>query len=153
MQDFHIRNFTPEDAEQCCKLIDNAAAMMDGLNEAGLQFILSLNTPQIRSKEFLALYTLVYEREGKILGLGVLDRNEIKRMYVDPSAQRQGIGSAIITALEKEAHTRKLKFLTIEAQPNAVPFYRKLGYHVTKEDDIKNGQATFHVFHMKKQLG
>lgn len=152
MKGFHIRNFTPKDAEQCCKVIDNAAPMMDGLNEAALQFILSKNVPQNRAEEFSDYYTLVCEQDSTVVGLGALDRNEIKRVYVDPSAQRQGIGSAIIKGLEKEAKARNLEFITIEAQPNAVPFYQSLGYQKVKEEVLTIKGAVFDVVHLKKYL-
>lgn len=124
---------------------------MDGLNEEALQFILSRNTPE-RIQEFASCYVLVSTLATAIVGIAALEGNEIKRMYVDPAFQRQGIGTQLIKELEIEAHKQNLSLLTIEAQPNAVPFYKSLGYKIINEEYLNRDQAIFHIVNMEKRL-
>ena len=149
MSDPHLRAFAAKDAPQCCKVINTSAAGMEGLNAEALRFILSKNIPEIVSQELSAIYTLVYEEQGVILGLGGLDGNEIKRVYVSPSVQGRGIGSVIVRALEREARSRNIAVLKIQSSPNAVPFYRKLGYRAENEARAKIGNAEFHFTNME----
>lgn len=148
----HLRLFDPRDAERCCQIITNAAFQMTGLNEEALQFILSKNEPEERAKEFSQFFTLVWEDQGKIRGLGSLNKNEIKRIYVEPSSQRRGIGSSIVRALEQEAQRNHVSCLVVESQPNAVPFYQQLGFQQSKEEGITIGDARFHIVFMEKSL-
>jgi putative acetyltransferase len=56
---------------------------------------------------------------------------EIKRMYVDGSARRRGIGRDILLALERRARELKLTQLRLETgvrQPEAIAFYATHGF-------------------------
>ncbi|MGZ8921628.1 MAG: GNAT family N-acetyltransferase, partial [Limisphaerales bacterium] len=56
---------------------------------------------------------------------------EIKRMYVIPSARRQGFGRFIITALERHARAFGYKTIQLETgvgQPEAQCLYEACGY-------------------------
>jgi putative acetyltransferase len=75
-------------------------------------------------------------RQGKVVGCGAVRRiedqtGEIKRMYVCPEARGQGVGRAIVTALEKEACALGLVRLLLETgsrQPEAVALYEGAGF-------------------------
>ncbi|MEO6472061.1 MAG: GNAT family N-acetyltransferase [Aeromicrobium sp.] len=59
------------------------------------------------------------------------DDAEIKRMYVRPAFQRQGIARAVLTHLEKTAAEAGITRLILETglvQPEAVALYRSAGY-------------------------
>lgn len=62
-----------------------------------------------------------------------LGQAEVTRFFVDPGAQRQGIGRLLWQALLDEARSRGLRTLTLAADPFAVPFYRAMGFDVTGE--------------------
>lgn len=56
---------------------------------------------------------------------------EIKRMYVAPDARGQGVGRALLTRLEAEAHRLGLARLVLETgtrQTDAIALYRRAGY-------------------------
>lgn len=58
---------------------------------------------------------------------------EVKRIYVEPEARRQGIASAIIAALERDlaAHGKHHVILeTARITPDSEKLYLKLGYTV-----------------------
>lgn len=56
---------------------------------------------------------------------------EIKRMFVESSVRRKGVGKALLAELEKCATERGFKALRLETgakQPEAVAFYESKGY-------------------------
>lgn len=56
-------------------------------------------------------------------------------MYVRPDRVRQGVGSALLAALEAAAGEQSLLRLTLKATMNAVPFYERHGY-ISEGPDI-----------------
>ena len=74
--------------------------------------------------------------EGRAVGCGSLrrlgdDQGEIKRMYVVPEARQQGIGRAMLQALEAEARKLGIAALILETgqrQPEAIALYRSAGF-------------------------
>src|SRR5262249_48241634 len=56
----------------------------------------------------LALMQSEVESQGRLLGVGSLDGHEIKRVYVLPGTQGQGVGRALMRALEAEGQWRGL---------------------------------------------
>lgn len=96
---------------------------------------------------------VVAERDGELLGyvgmMFVLDEGYISNVATAPSARRQGIGRALITALMEQAGELELSFVTLEvrrsnepakalyAQQGFVPVgERKDYYRCPKEDAI-----------------
>jgi len=77
-------------------------------------------------------YCVIAEVRGLLSGVGLLQRSgEIVLFYLDPSAQRQGIGKAIHSALEEKAKTWGLPKLKLDSTLLACPFYESLGYRAT----------------------
>ena len=77
----------------------------------------------------------VCQKAGIVQGCGRLEKTrEIRMIYVTPSYQRQGIGTAVINRIEKFAKTKGLKSVFIKALWPAVGFYKKLGYKKVKKD-------------------
>jgi len=75
---------------------------------------------------------------GTICGFGAVvatpPHGEIKRMYVDGSARRRGIGHDILLAIERRARELKLTQLRLETgvrQPEAIAFYATHGFAQT----------------------
>jgi GNAT superfamily N-acetyltransferase/uncharacterized glyoxalase superfamily protein PhnB len=79
---------------------------------------------------------LVAYRTGKAVGCGAIrriaqDTAEIKRMYVDPRVRGQGVGRALVAALEAEARRLGVTRLVLETgdrQPEAIALYARLGF-------------------------
>ena len=147
-----IRKFHKKDSDNCCKIINTAIQEMDGLNDAARNFIISKNTPEILHAKLSNYYTVVCEENNEILGLGALDGNEIKRLYIDPTSQGKGIGSKIIGHLENEAKKRGVKAASTQASPSSESFYHKLGYQTLNKDILKKKDAVFKFVNMKKEL-
>ena len=48
-------------------------------------------------------------------------------LYVDPAAQRRGVGSALLAAARRAAARRYLDGVLVKAQPTAIPFFEACG--------------------------
>ena len=87
--------------------------------------------------------------KNKIVGCGIiapyrnsageylLTESILMAIMVHPDFQGQGIGTAIIKALENDEYGKRAKRIEIPAAINAIPFYKKLGY------EHKNGTLNY----------
>ncbi|WP_018348054.1 GNAT family N-acetyltransferase [Longispora albida] len=79
---------------------------------------------------------VVAEYEGHIVGMGGFARNdqgqaEVYRVRVHPATRRLGVGRAVMAGLESRAAELGLTEMYLDTatnQPEAVAFYRGLGY-------------------------
>ena len=80
----------------------------------------------------------VAELHGNPLGIGalVLEKSELRAVYVAPEGARQGCGSALVREIERTARDNKLTRLTLHASLNAEPFYVALGYDVLERTEV-----------------
>ena len=64
----------------------------------------------------------------RVLSDGVV---EVKHLFVDPSARRLGVATALMGAVEQEAHGRNSRIVleTGVEQPEALALYRARGYN------------------------
>lgn len=74
-------------------------------------------------------HALAVASDGKILGTGrLLPDGHIGRMAVLPTARGQGVGRALLDALTLTAGARGQDVIRLNAQVQAVDFYRKFGF-------------------------
>lgn len=78
---------------------------------------------------------LVAVADGRVAGYGgmhcVCGQCYLANLAVSPEYRRQGIGAALLAALEKEARSRGGEFLSLEVRPSncqAIGLYTKLGF-------------------------
>lgn len=57
----------------------------------------------------------------------------IGNIYVHHERQRRGIGTALLSAIEKEAKSRKLECLFAEVSTTAIHFFRSMGFEIQEE--------------------
>jgi GNAT superfamily N-acetyltransferase len=83
----------------------------------------------------------VAARDGVIVGMFGLEPTdnrsfELRRMYVDPSVRRCGIGRMMLQFAEEESRRlrkAKMTLSTSELQKAAIELYKKAGYRLTHE--------------------
>ena len=73
------------------------------------------------------------DEEGNVIASGRVhfntsDEAQIRYMAVDDNFKRRGIGSEIVTELERYALSKKAVTITLNARENAISFYLSLGY-------------------------
>jgi putative acetyltransferase len=89
------------------------------------------------SAESVGVFVVARDPGGAAIGCGGLrflpdGTAEIKRMYVDPAARGTGVATRILRVLEDHARRRDVGTLLLEtgtAQPEAIRFYQREGYH------------------------
>jgi putative acetyltransferase len=80
---------------------------------------------------------LVAQRGTDILGVGalVVATSELRACYVSAHAARQGVGTALVRAIEQLARANGLDHLQLDASITAEAFYRSLGYSVVQRTE------------------
>ena len=73
----------------------------------------------------------VAEHDGKAIGVAQLrfvdDQADLLKLFVEPNVLRSGTGKALLAWATDVAKKLGAKRLTIEADPDAAPFYRSMG--------------------------
>jgi putative acetyltransferase len=96
--------------------------------------------------------TLVDEHNGTIRGFAELEDNgHIGAVYVHADCQGQGIGSALLDEMEKEAVARGVTCLSTEASIKAQPFFVKRGFETVAAQDVEYRGQIFRNYRMRKQ--
>lgn len=78
------------------------------------------------------IHILVSNKVGKAVATGrILNNGQIGRMAVVKAYRRQGIGKLILKTLLKQAHLLNLESVFLNAQIDAVEFYKPFGFSET----------------------
>lgn len=121
---------TPDQPEVVA-LLEASEAFSAALYPAESNHILQL-------EELLAadIRFLVARRAGEAIGCGALrlgaESGELKRFFVAPEARGQGVGAALVAAIEAQARAESLSLLQLETgvySAAAVALYRAAGFH------------------------
>jgi N-acetylglutamate synthase-like GNAT family acetyltransferase len=107
-------------------------------------------------EDFEGMVFYGWESNSKIVGVSALQFldegvGRVRYVYILPGYQRQGIGTALVTQVERKAmemDLSKLKVLTVEKADWAVAFYKKLGFRLAERIERPWG---FDVF-LEKEL-
>jgi N-acetylglutamate synthase-like GNAT family acetyltransferase len=107
-------------------------------------------------QDFERMTFYIYKSEGGILGVAALEAESeetgrLHWVYILPEHQREGIGTALVTHVERKAREmglRKLRLLTVEKAKWAVDFYKRLGYRLADKIERPWGYDVF----MDKEL-
>ncbi len=96
-------------------------------NIAGWVSILS---PDIYESAIKEKIMIVAEREGRILGMGILniENKKIGALYIHPKVKGTGVGSRLLQELEAIALKNNIDQLSLSSTINAFSFYTRQGY-------------------------
>lgn len=73
-------------------------------------------------------YTIILEKDGRIIGTGTIVCDEIVRVFVAPAYQNRGFGKLLMKRLENIAHTGRIETVRLDASLPSKKFYDSLGY-------------------------
>lgn len=96
------------------------------------------------------------ELDGEAVGLAalVVQKRELRACYVIPEAARKGVGTALVTEIERTAREHGLAMLQLESSINAEPFYVALGYEVVGRcDHVFRSGVRMAAVRMRKVFG
>ena len=85
---------------------------------------------------------LVYD-DGVVKGFLHFGGDEVRRLYVEPVLQGQGVGAALLDYAIRELHVTRL--WALEKNTRAIAFYQRHGFHVTDERRLEEGTEEYLV--------
>ena len=149
-----IRRYRPRDADAVRRLND------DVLRDAGTDPADIPHPDDVEDVRGAYIDTggefLVVRRDNAVVGMGGLrvdgSEGELFRMRVATDRQGEGIGSALLDALESAAHERGVDYLsawTAQRQSAAVSFYPSHGY---ERVDTATREPDYTLIHFRKEL-
>lgn len=99
---------------------------------------------EILNDEDSAIHAMIVENDI-VLAVARLHEAEkgigqVRCVAVATNQQGKGLGKLLMTYLEDEAKKRGFQQIVLEARENAVPFYEKMGYKITKESYLLFGE-------------
>jgi GNAT superfamily N-acetyltransferase len=105
------------------------------------------------ARRLAANRTLVAEAAGRIVGFAELtEYGQVQMLYCHRDHQGQGVGSALLAALERAARALGLTRLGTEASLTARPFFEARGFQVVARQEVELRGQRLVNFAMTKPL-
>jgi putative acetyltransferase len=152
--DIQIRKFSREDLDTVVSLIHHVVdvSYTDVYPAGALKLYREFHSRENVLNDAENGYCVIAENGGKIVGTGTLLDDGIRRVYIDPAYQNNGIGKQIYTALEKQALKTGLSRLGLGASVIAREFWESVGFVFEEEVDIPAGDEQLKFYMMSKSL-
>jgi putative acetyltransferase len=80
---------------------------------------------------------LVASRTEVMVGTACLYKDSVRKVFVDPTCQRSGIGRRLVEHIEGVAISRGVKALHVQSAINATDFYLRLGFQIAGSTDVE----------------
>jgi GNAT superfamily N-acetyltransferase len=107
--------------------------------DAGTLFFVTVQNPKYYKKKIPECISMfVAEKDNIIVGvIGI--KGGLAPFFIIPDFQRQGIGKKLFSiALRDWVEKTNNTILTLKSSPNAIDFYKKLGFDSNGEEYIEN---------------
>jgi len=121
-----VRPYEPRDWDAICRIHD-AARPEELRTTVGLEAYLDLASTY-EAEGLFDGEVWVAELDGEVAGFVAGTPDEITWMYVDPGAQRRGVGRALVAHVLERA-TGPVRLEVLDGNP-AIGFYERLGFVV-----------------------
>ena len=138
--DFPLRPFLPADTMALRDLFAQSIEELtadDYDEDQRLAWIAAAEDAGEFAERLAGMLTLVVQLDGEYLGFASLkDNKTIDMLYVHPDFAGEGVGSALVGALEKIAGARGAEAITVDASDTAVPFFEHRGYVALQRNSV-----------------
>lgn len=95
----------------------------------------------------------VAEHDGEVVGFAEFEETgHIDCFYVHHARQREGIGSRMLAAIEREARAKNVELLYAEVSTTAKPFFEAQGFVVREALEKSYRGARFRLHLMSKMV-
>jgi putative acetyltransferase len=122
-----LRPYLPADARRCAAIFRAAITEIAGEDYSEAQceaWAARAEDEAAFGASLAAMLTLIATRDGEIAGFASLKGADcIEMIYVDPEFAREGVGAALLDALEKIARARGASKLTADVSDTAKPLF------------------------------
>lgn len=129
---YPIRPFMPSDTMALRDLFAQSIEELtaeDYTEDQRLAWIATAEDAEAFAERLGSELTLIVQADGEYVGFAALKNNTVLDMlYVHPYAVGQGVGTALVDALETLAKARGSAAITVDASDTAVPFFEARGY-------------------------
>ena len=138
------------------KIVTNEEELQQAYQVRKIVFVDEQKVPveeEIDHLEEESTHFLVMNEHNEPIGAGrfrIVDNyGKVERICVLPQARSTGVGRSLMEAIEQHALSQGLEITKLNAQVQAIPFYKSLGYGIISEEFLDAG-----IPHrtMKKQL-
>jgi GNAT superfamily N-acetyltransferase len=155
IKDIKIRKFKRSDTQSLHRMVQNSidVSYRGFYPPEAVNYFKEYHSKKDMLQDASAGYTLIADCNGEILGTGTLLGTNIRRVYVNPLHQHQGIGKLIVAALEKKASREMIASIDLEASLVSKRFWESCGYQIDSENFIplENGQK-LNYYNMVKTI-
>lgn len=154
---YPLRPFLPADTVPLQDLFAQSVEELtadDYDEDQRLAWVASAADSEAFAERLGSMVTLVVQVEGEYAGFASLkDNKTVEMLYVHPYYAGQGVGSALLDAIERLARSRGAGEITVEASDTAEPFFEAKGYVATQRNMIPRENLWLPNTTMKKKLG
>lgn len=154
--DYPLRPFLPADTMALRDLFAQSIEELtqdDYDEDQRLAWIAQAEDASQFAKRLGEMTTLVVQVNGEHLGFASLKTNTVLDMlYVHPHHAGQGVGTALVEAMEKIAGARGAAAISVDASETAVLFFEGRGYQPMQRNSIPVADQWLTNTTMTKQL-
>lgn len=147
-----VRPFRERDAERAARLFRDTVFRVNraDYDEAQLRaWAAGADDVDAWAARFRAHRAFAAEKDVGLLGFGdIAEDGDLDRLFVHAEHQREGVGTALLEALERAVSAKTLR---TEASLTARPFFLARGWHVVREQRAFCRGAQFVNFLMEKE--
>jgi GNAT superfamily N-acetyltransferase len=151
-----IRRATPDDALAIATLYHDTVKKINSRDYAPAQIQAWAGATPDEEKWLerqTSRTTFVEEDDGIIRGFAELEGNgHIGAVYIHADYQREGIASALLDEVEKEAVACGATCHSTDASITAEPFFAKHGFETVAAQDVEYHGQIFRNYRMRKQV-
>jgi GNAT superfamily N-acetyltransferase len=148
-----IRQFQSEDSEECCSLVRACLSLDPLIPLAVKEDLLRAESPALMRDRAALFYVAVFTLGSRVAGVGGLDLNEIRLLFVEPEHQHQGIGGSLLGHLEAFVPPAFFGDIFVYSTPGAAGFYHVHGYRPRGKHAFCVGEYVVPTIFMTKRLG
>ena len=140
----HIRPATPDDLARIAEIeVFNYRLNFYPIFRSDEFYFGELTVPALMQLRAAFIPDIFVYDDGVVKGFLHFGGNEVRRLYVEPVLQGQGIGAALLEYAIRELHVTRL--WALEKNTRAIAFYRRYGFLPTGEHRLEEGTEEYLV--------
>ena len=145
MDSIQYRPIKADDEEQAIDIVSTTFSefVAPGFSDEGIaEFFKYANADAFRERARANHFTIVAQKSRDLIGLiEMRDNNHISLFFVRKQYQNMGVGKSLFKMAQKTCLKNRpdLEKMTVNASPNSVPAYEKMGFACDNTEQCVNG--------------